>query len=201
MMILEPLRRSRHTATDFLDAALMVVAESGPRAATVGAVAACAKAPIGSLYYRFPSREDLLAELWLRLMVDFEQGIVAALGAGDALKAALHTLDWSREHLAGARVLLLHPREVFVHGDGPPKLREALRSQSDRMRARVPAFARLAFGRSGPEAQRWAEFLLTEAPAAAVVQHLRRYERPPLIVDELITTTYHAVTLAVRSTG
>jgi len=33
------------------------------------------------------------------------------------------------------------------------------------------------------------------------VQHLRRYERPPPIVDELITTTYHAVALAVRSTG
>jgi len=179
----------------------MVVAESGPLAVTVGAVAAHAKAPIGSFYYRFPSREELLAELWLRLAVDFEQGIAAALDAGDALKAALHTSVWSREHLAGARVLLLHPREVFVQGDGPPKLREALRSQSDRTRASVTTFARLAFGQSGPEAQRWAEFLLTEAPAAAVVQHLRRSERPPLIVDELITTTYHAVTLAVRSTG
>ena len=178
----------------------MVVAESGPRAATVGAVAACAKAPIGSLYYRFPSREELLAELWLRLMVDFEQGIVATLGAGDALKAALHTLVWSREHLAGARVLLLHPREVFVHGTGRQNCaRHCGHNPIVCVRASRPLLA-WHLGDPGRRRSDGLSSCSAEAPAAAVVQHLRRYERPPLIVDELITTTYHAVALAVRST-
>jgi len=62
----------------------------------------------GSFYYRFPSRDVLLAELWLATALAFQQGFVAAIKAGDGLTAALHTPIWVRAHLDDARVFLLH---------------------------------------------------------------------------------------------
>ena len=44
-------------------------------AATMAAVAASLDAPIGSLYHRFNSKEELLARLWLRTAERFQEGI------------------------------------------------------------------------------------------------------------------------------
>lgn len=49
-----------------LDAARAVVIERGARGATVDAIARAARAPVGSIYHRFGSIDELLALLWLR---------------------------------------------------------------------------------------------------------------------------------------
>jgi AcrR family transcriptional regulator len=49
-----------------LDAARAVVIERGARGATVDAIARAAEAPVGSIYHRFGSIDELLALLWLR---------------------------------------------------------------------------------------------------------------------------------------
>ncbi len=99
---------------DFLDAALALVAKHGPAAVTVAAITARLRAPTGSFYHRFASRDALLGELWLNTVKDFQQGIAAALDAGDGLKAALHTPAWVRAHLDEGRLLLLYHRDDFV---------------------------------------------------------------------------------------
>ena len=63
---------------DFLDAALALVAKHGPAAVTVAAITARLRAPTGSFYHRFASRDALLGELWLNTVKDFQQGIAAA---------------------------------------------------------------------------------------------------------------------------
>src|SRR5207237_563587 len=73
------MARPKFADRDFLDAALAIAAERGPLAATVGAIAERLGAPVGSFYHRFPSRDVLLGELWLRTVLDFQQGITAAL--------------------------------------------------------------------------------------------------------------------------
>ena len=181
------------TRTDFLAAALALVAEGGPAAATVGAIAGRLNAPTGSFYHRFASRDVLLAELWLRTVLDFQQGIEAALAAGDGLGAALHTPAWVRAHPQQARLLLLHHRDDFLEGPWPASLREAIDSHTQRARQTVEAFARLIFGRAEPEDIRRVQFVLAEIPVAAVRQHLRRGEPPPPFEDTLIATTYRAV--------
>src|SRR4051812_17136650 len=100
-----------------LHALLALAAERGPAAVTVGAITARLKAPTGSFYHRFVSRNALLGALWLRTVLDFQAGAIAALDAGDGLAAALHTPAWSREHLDAARLLLLYDRDDFVQGD------------------------------------------------------------------------------------
>jgi AcrR family transcriptional regulator len=179
--------------SDFLGAALALAAERGPQAVTVAAISARLKAPTGSFYHRFASRDELLARLWFNTVLSFQEGIAAALDAGDGLRAALHTPAWVREHLDEARLLLLHHRDDFVHGDWPQSLRDGLAAQKLRGEAAHEKFAQDLFGRAGGDEIRIVQFVIAEVPVAAVRQHLLRREPPPVLVDELIRTTYHAI--------
>jgi AcrR family transcriptional regulator len=185
-------RPAFHNA-DFLDAALVLVAERGPAAVTVAAVTERLKAPTGSFYYRFPSRNALLGELWLKTVLAFQEGIEVALAAGNGLAAALHTPVWVRQHLDEGCLLLLYHRDDFVHGDWPRQLRQRVATHTKRARTSVENFARNTFGSAGPDELRRAQFVLAEMPVAAVRQHLRRREPPPPIVDDLIRATYVAI--------
>ena|SRR6185437_14069382 len=185
--------------TDFLDAALALAAEHGPSGVTVAAISARLKAPTGSFYHRFESRDALLAELWFKTLLSFQEGITAALDAGDGLRAALHTPAWVRRHLDEGRLLLLYHRDDFAHGDWPRTFKDRLAEQGRRGEARLKNFARETFGRAGPGEMRRTRFLLSDVPVGAVRQHLIRRERPPKIVDELIRLTWHAVVGECRS--
>jgi AcrR family transcriptional regulator len=176
----------------FLAAARAVACERGPSAVTVDSITQRLRAPKGSFYHRFPSRDALLGELWLKTVLAYQEGFVAAIEAGDGLAAALHTPAWARLHLEDARLLLLYSRHDFV-GDWPATLKRGVRDQAQRFEACLASFARHAFGRLGPAQLRRAAFVLVEVPIAAVRPHLEDREPPPALVDELITTTYHAI--------
>jgi AcrR family transcriptional regulator len=186
---------------DFLSAARALAAERGPAAVTVDSVTAQLKAPKGSFYYRFASRDLLLGELWLTTVLAYQQGFVAAIEASDGLAAALHTPAWARQHLNDARLLLLYSRHDFVAGDWPAPLKRGVRDQAERLQGCLTSFARQAFGRAGPAELRRATFVLAEVPIAAVRQHLERREPPPPLVDELIAETYRAITVRPRGRG
>ena len=194
------MARPRFANNDFLAAALAIAAERGPPAVTVASISERLKAPTGSFYHRFASRDVLLGELWLRTVLDFQQGIGAALDAGDGLAAALHTPAWVRQHPDEARLLLLYHRDDFIQGGWPEALRAEVAAQTRRMADGFARFARLVFGHDGPQEVRRAQFLLAEVPVAAVLQHLRRREPPPPLVDDLIRTTYRAVVEQYRAT-
>ena len=51
---------------DYLAAAQAIVVEHGPGAATVASISERLKAPTGSFYHRFASRDVLLGKLWLK---------------------------------------------------------------------------------------------------------------------------------------
>jgi len=167
---------------------------------TVASISERLKAPTGSFYHRFASRNVLLGALWLRTVLDFQQGVGAAIDAGDGLRVALHTPVWVREHLDEARLLLLYHRDDFVHGEWPQELREQVAALTQGTRTRSLKFAQLVFGCAGAKEDRLAQFLLGEVPVAAVRQHLLRREPPPPLVDRLISVTYRAV-IADYQTG
>lgn len=177
----------------FLAAARALACERGPSTVTIDSVMQRLKAPKGSFYYRFASRDALLGELWLATALAYQEGFVTAIKAGDGLAAALHTPAWVRRNLDDARLLLLYSRHDFVQGDWPAPLRRGVRDQAQRFEACLKTFAQLAFGRVGPTQLRRATFVLAEVPIAAVKMHLERREPPPRLVDELISKTYHAI--------
>jgi AcrR family transcriptional regulator len=160
---------------------------------TVDSVTQRLGAPKGSFYHRFASRDALLGELWLKTVLAYQEGFVAAVEAGDGLAAALHTPAWARLHLDDARLLLLYSRHDFVQGDWPATLRRGVRDQAQRFDSCLTGFARNAFGRVGSAQLRRATFVLAEVPVAAVKAHLERREPPPALADELITRTYYAI--------
>src|SRR5271157_1038409 len=166
----------------FLAAARALVSERGPAAVTIDSVTQRLKAPKGSFYYRFASRDALLGELWLETALAYQQGFVAAIEAGDGLSAALHTPAWARRNLDDARLLMLYSRHDFVHGDWPAALKRGVADQAERFEACLKTFARAAFGRAGGTELRRAAFVLAEVPLAAVRPHLKRGERPPRLV-------------------
>jgi AcrR family transcriptional regulator len=179
--------------TVFLDAARELASERGPAAVTVDSLTRRVRAPKGSFYYRFASRDILLGTLWLEAVLAYQEGFVAAIAAGDGLAAALHTADWARRNLRDARLLLLYSRHDFIQGAWPQPLRRGVQAQAKRFEECLRRFARQAFGGSGPQALKRATFVLAEVPVAAVKEHLRRGEPPPPLVDELIAMTYHAI--------
>lgn len=177
----------------FLAAARALASERGPGAVTIDSVTQRLKAPKGSFYYRFASRDALLGELWLTTVLAYQEGFVAAVEAGDGLAAALHTPAWARLHVDDACLLLLYSRHDFVEGDWPAPLKRGVRDQAERFEACLKSFARQAFGRAGAAQIRAAAFVLAEVPIAAVKPHLQRRERPPRLVDDLIAKTYRAI--------
>jgi AcrR family transcriptional regulator len=191
--------RAKFNQADFLAAALAIATERCLSAVTVASISERLGAPTGSFYHRFASRNVLLGALWLRTVLHFQQGIGAALDAGDGLGVALHTPAWVRAHLDEGRLLLLYHRDDFVQGEWPEELRERVAIQTQSIVTGAGRFARLVFGDDGPEELRRAQFLMAEVPVAVVRQHLVRREPPPPLVDRLIRTTYRAVVADYRA--
>lgn len=187
------MARTLFDSAAFVGAAREIAATHGPGAVTVDAVIAHAQAPKGSFYHRFASRDALLGQLWLQTVLAFQAGFVAAIEAGDGLGAALHTPFWARAHLEDARVLLLHGRHDFVQGKWPGALQQGVAEQTLRMEGCLKTFARQYFGSIRAPDLRRARFVLLEVPVAAVKSHLQKGERPPALVDDLITRTFNAI--------
>jgi len=178
---------------DFLVAARELAREGGPAQVTVASVIDRLKAPKGSFYYRFASRDLLLGELWLATALAFQQGFVAAIERGDGLAAALHMPAWVRQNLDDARLLLLYSRHDFVGGDWPEPLARGVADQAQRIYSCFENFARQTWGGVDATSLRLSQFVLADAPLAAVRPHLERRETPPALVDEIITTTYRSL--------
>ena len=77
--------RAQFDQAGFFGAARELIAERGPEAVTVDSVAERIGAPKGSFYYRFASRDALLGEVWLKTVLAYQEGFVAAIEAGDGL--------------------------------------------------------------------------------------------------------------------
>jgi AcrR family transcriptional regulator len=178
---------------DFLAAARSLAAAGGPASVTVTSVTQKLGAPTGSFYHRFASRDVLLANVWLGTALAFQTGFVAAIKAGDGLAAALHTPIWVRANFEEARAFLLYHRDDFAHRNWPQELKHRVVRQGRRVDAAYKRLARDTFGGIGANELRLARFVLAEVPKAAVGPYLRQGIPPPIIVDEMIETTYHAV--------
>lgn len=184
---------ARFTDRDFLGVARELAAELGPASVTVDMINDRLQAPKGSFYYRFASRDLLLGRLWLTAALAYQDGFVAAIEAGDGLAAALHMPAWVRLNLDDARLLLLYSRHDFVQGEWPAPLKKAVADQARRFEKCLERFARESLGSAARDNIRIAQFVLADAPIAAVRPHLHRREAPPLLVDELIRRTYDAL--------
>lgn len=197
-------RPAKFTEDQILDAALRLVADGGPGAATIGGIAALMGAPSGSIYYRFKSRDLLLARLWIRTIKRFQRGFIAALGHDDldaaALGAALYNVRWAREHLDEAKVLLLYRSEELA-ARWPHELGAELATLNADVFTAIRDHALRRYGRaSDGAALRRVIFALIDVSYAAGRRHLIAGEPPPPSIDDLVTETCRCV-LGINQAG
>jgi len=198
-------RPAKFTEDQILDSALRLVAEGGPGAATIAGIAGLLGAPVGSIYPRFRSRDLLLARLWIRTIKDFQKGFLEALEADDldeaTLGAALYNVEWTREHLEEARVLLLYRREELAER-WPEELGGELATINADVEVAVKNHAVMRYGKGvSAAALRRVVFTLVDVPYAVGRRHLINGEPPPPLADELIAETLWCVLIGDTSSG
>ena len=185
-----------------LDAALEVFAREGPRAVSMAAVARELGAPSGSLYYRFASRDHLLAELWLRTVEAFQNSFIAELSARDPVEsvatAAVWVVRWCREHPHEGRLLQLYRREDLVDGPFPQALAKRARAAGVQLQKLMADMLALKWPGPAPDALTL-RFVLADIPAAAVRAPLARGEPIPAAVDDLVSRAVLGVLLPARN--
>jgi AcrR family transcriptional regulator len=185
-------RPAKFDSDEILDVTVLLIAERGVGQATVSEIARRLRAPTGSIYHRFESRDLLLARLWMRTVRRAQTGFLCALGERDieaaAQRAALHMLRWSREHPVEASLLLLYRREDLVDR-WPEALGEEASSLNDEMREAVRGFTRRRFGRVTPARLQAVAFALVDVPYAACRRYLIAGQDPPPSLDELVLKT------------
>jgi AcrR family transcriptional regulator len=196
-------RRSKFSAAQILNTAATLVAADGPGAATIGAISARLKAPSGSIYHRFASRDVLLGRLWLSKAAFFQDRFAEALIHPDAgragLEAALSLPRSVRTDFVGARIMLLHRRDDFLAGNWPVDMAEEAARLRQQVDTAIKGTARRLFARASMEAVRLTTFAVLDVPFAAVHRHVAANEIPPPYVDELIAKSYHALIAPART--
>lgn len=135
-----------------LDAALSAVADHG-RSATVAQVAAALGGPVGSIYHRYRSRQELLVALWLREIRGFHVGLMDAMTGHDPQRAlvgaAVHIPRYCRAHPRRAVAMTLYRRKALLD-DPPPSLADAVRTLNDAPDAAMDALCGRRYGRATP---------------------------------------------------
>ncbi|MFE6762423.1 TetR/AcrR family transcriptional regulator [Streptomyces sp. NPDC057689] len=181
-------RPPRFSTDRLLDAAVLLGAASGPAGVTMSAVAQETGAPSGSVYHRFPGRNALLAEVWLRTVERFQEGWLAATGAeADARRAgraaARHVVAWSRAHPREAALLLYGAEDFGRSGWSAEHSARADRGDG-RVRAALAALA-AGLGADGlPDRERVA-LAVIDLPLSVVRRHLRAGQPLPAHAERL----------------
>ncbi|MFD2081976.1 DNA-binding transcriptional regulator, AcrR family [Actinopolymorpha cephalotaxi] len=180
-------RPPRHDVDGLLDAAATLVADAGPRAVTVAAVARAAGAPSGSVYHRFPGRPALLAALWLRSLERFQAGFLVAVEQDTPLtaarSAARHIVAWSRANPADATILL-YAADDFDAPEWPEEDRERHRRGNRRVARAVGEIGR-GLGRTSDRDKELLRMAIVDLPYSVVRRYYRSGQRIPRHAEDL----------------
>ena len=190
-------RPAKFTADRILDAALAATARHG-KAATIADVAQQIEVPIGSIYHRFASRDELFVSLWLRAVRRFQAGLLDAAEGDDPtaalLACAVHIPRYCRQYPDEAVALTLYRHAELVRS-GPPLFAEDVRTVNDTVTATILGLARSRYGRLDEH--------LAEVVHTAVVQCPYGLVRPHVGSDvpEWLDEAVRAAAIAILTLG
>jgi AcrR family transcriptional regulator len=156
------------TTDAILDAARDVVVDRGPRAATVEAIATAAGVPVGSIYHRFSSIDELLSRLWLRAVRASQDAALAVpAAAGEPLAGAeavaLAMYDHCLANPSDTLLLDALSRAELTARAGAD-LRRELESVNEEIEQRMAEFASSVFGRADLRARDLVVLALVDLP-------------------------------------
>lgn len=188
-------RPPKFTADDILDAAAEVAAERW-RDATSADVAARLGAPSGSVYYRFPSRDELFVSLWLRAIDRFHVQFLAALRGSDArtalVDAAVSVPRFCREHPLDAVAMTLFRQDELVRS-APTPLRERVQHVNDEVIAQMHELTARRYGTADERRLQLVAIACQESPYGLVRRWIGGERSVPEWLDEIIRTSSIAI--------
>jgi AcrR family transcriptional regulator len=165
-----------HSDEKILDAARELVLDGGARATTIDAIAAISGAPKGSLYHRFASVDDLLAQMWIRAVRRAQAGFLEALqsedGVGAAVAAAVSLYEFAESHPADARLLAAMRREDLIDTSVVPERARELAALNRPLETAFAGLARRLFGRADRAAVEATICAISDLPIGALRRHL-----------------------------
>lgn len=181
-------RPARYSVDQLLDAAAILLADEGPAAVTMSAVARVVGAPSGSMYHRFPTRAALCGELWIRTETRFHSGVTAALSEPAdpqtrCVAAAQYTVRWCREYPNEAQVLLAGA-DALAAADWPEQLTAARQRLHRKLRHLMKEV------RAEPDRVNAA---VIDIPYAVVRRHLLAKQAIPGSVDSIVADCARAL--------
>lgn len=187
-------RPSQTSQEALITAATLVAARQGPAGTSIAAISKAAGVPTGSIYHRLPSRDALLAEIWLAAAERFQQIVLPKISAmqseDDAVECALATPRFARSDHAAAVVLNSHRREEFIRAGAPDEYRRrAVRLGAEMREAIAQAAARLL--PDDPRAKERMAVALIGIPLGAVRVFLPQ-AAPPREIDATIAAAVRA---------
>jgi len=193
-------RPSVYSSDDLLDAARSVLFRGGVESATIQAISAESGAPVGSLYNRFRSRRDLLAQLWLRAAQRLRAASVPALREEEPLAAAvalaLAQVTFAKAEPADARLLASFRREDLLCEVESPELARTLEQLNLPVERAMRELCKRLFGDLRSEHQRLLCFAVIDMPLAAVRRYLLSGRAVPASVEAWVERGVRAVLAA-----
>jgi AcrR family transcriptional regulator len=170
-------RSALYHTDQLLDAARDLIVERGPRAAGIRAIAERSGAPSGTLYHRFGSRDDLVAQVWLRAVRRFQSGFLTALDADDPTEGVVQAVRWSVSfalgHPADAQLLLQHSQRDLLDAEPAGELAVALAAANEPLLRRVRVLAGRLYGTTRAAALERVRYAVIDLPLAVLTRHLR----------------------------
>jgi AcrR family transcriptional regulator len=172
-------RPTLHTEEAILDAARRVVLERGVRATTVAAIAELSGAPMGSIYHRFSSVDDLLARLWIRAARRAQDALLDGLAghkSDDIVEGALAVYDFCLREPEDALLLASFALTDFDQAELPADVETQLASVNEPI---TPVYSALANALGGPAAFDVVQFILVDLPFGTARRHIQARTAPP----------------------
>jgi AcrR family transcriptional regulator len=185
-------RKAYFKNEEFIDSAIQIIAEEGLCALTIAGLSTRMTAPIGSVYHRFPSRDTLVAELWLSIIESFQNEWLKILKT-DGLGATFYCMEWARNHPSEARVMLLYCIDDLTSGEWPKDLQKRALRLSKELEEGIATFTKKKFGSVTNEYIDRTLFAIHDAPMGILRRYLQENKKPPKSIADLIRKTYEAV--------
>ncbi|MBI5504433.1 MAG: TetR/AcrR family transcriptional regulator [Deltaproteobacteria bacterium] len=187
-------RPAQHAEATILECAKQLSAEIGPQNLTIASVAERAGAPVGSIYHRYASRDEILATVWLDLVEAFQESFLAPLSGDDdpveaGLAAVSFTCRWVRRHPCEARLMLVHRREDFASERWSKSHRQRAERLTAQGAAGLRGYAARLLGRAGAAELRSVRFMLVDLPTAALRRDIEAGVVPSKSLEALLLDT------------
>jgi len=186
-------RPAKFTHDQILDAALAAVSRHGVHA-TIGQVSEEIGAPVGSIYHRFASREDLFVTLWLRSIRRFQVGLLAAAAMDDARAAltatVVHLPRYCRRHPDEALAMTLYRQQSLV-ATAPASLVAQVSTVNDEVEAALAELCARRYGQVTDQQRMLVAMAVQQCPYGLV--------RPfiggdvPLWLDDVVAASSSAI--------